>query len=407
MVQNTSLYRFALLLCVLTTSELFAQGVFVKKLLVQQPTELDWRYAVSLHGETDQERMSKYVATKQQYDFFGPRRAPDRKLALILYVSPGNVPHEWSRFERICRQRGILFAGVRNAGNAQDASVRVRATFEVLGDVRRRYTVDPDRTYVAGFSGGAIVATRAAFALPELFGGLLCIGQRLIPPRYPTLLDRSSERLSVAALCGSNELVGPHVEHFDSPHFVAHGFRCQPFVSRGGGHKMPKATLLAAAVDWLEQSSKDRGKLAERLASTRANAKSHDEEKWSLALVEEAEKRWQDDQQRIAVDLLQWIQQRWPDSDAAKLASDKLAKIEPLVSEEELDRAKQEKEDHLRLILAVGHEKFALDRRAWLKPERRAPYAKAAIEEFEKLGDRIENRESRIAKLKEIATAVR
>src|SRR6266699_649079 len=47
---------------------------------------------------------------------------------------------------------------------------RVRIVLDVLDQVRRDYRVDPDRTYLSGFSGGGRVACTIAFALPEYFG---------------------------------------------------------------------------------------------------------------------------------------------------------------------------------------------------------------------------------------------
>ena len=401
-----NIYWPIVLLCL--PSLVLAQGVFVQKLPIKKPTTLDWKYATSidfLKLPSDSESKSKYQVRKQTYDFFGPRKKPKGELALILFISPGNVPLEWKQFEPVCRSRQILFAGARNVGNAQDPDVRVRAATEVLGDVRRRYRVDPNRTYIAGFSGGAIVATRLAFALPESCGGLLCIGQRLFLPTEAALLDRASERLSVAAICGSNELIGPEVEHIEQHFFAANEFRCRAFISRGSGHRMPKPELITTAVQWLEHGLKSRVKRSETFPATRLNPnKAYDEKQWSLDLVEEAERRWTNDQKLAAITLLEWIVQRWPKTDAALRANNKLNVFKPFVADgAEIKKAQSAREKKSALAIANGYDKLANDRRAWFTRERRANYAKEAIRRFESLADSDSNYAQRIEELSRIA----
>ena len=53
-----------------------------------------------------------------------------------------------------CAKSGFILAGPRAAGNRCPIRKRVRIVLDVLDDVRRRYRTDPDRTYIAGFSGG-------------------------------------------------------------------------------------------------------------------------------------------------------------------------------------------------------------------------------------------------------------
>ena len=393
------------LVLLLTTGIASAQGEFVQKLRVQKATKLDWRSAVSdsgsLQGDSGTDRMNRYVPERQLYDFFGPRRVPDRQLPLILFISPANVPHEWKRFEQTCRTRGILFAGPRNVGNAQDANIRLRAAIEVLGDVRRRYRVDTDRTYIAGFSGGAIVATRLAFAMPEICGGLICIGQRLFLPGDQALRDRSSERIAVAALCGANELVGPEVEHLDQRMFVANAYKCRVLVSKRSGHRMPQPGQITSAVSWLDGSAKDRKTLANKYPATRYDGTLTDDESRSAALFSEARTRASDGQFLVASNLLRWITRRWPDSESAKQATEELENDENLDSKsiEELERLHR---DRVLEAISLGYEKLANDRRSWFTSERRAGYAREAIRRLQNIQPRDKYAE-RIETLTEIA----
>lgn len=399
-------WLLALMLSMSGPAFAFSQGVFVQKLVVQQESQLDWKYAAGQNGiNASTERMEKYSSRKQLYDLFGPPGPPSRELPLILFISPGNVPREWEQFAHTCRKHGVLFAGVRNAGNAQDLAVRVRAAVDVFDDVRRRYHVDPDRTYVAGFSGGATVATRLAFALPECFGGLICIGQRVFPPRTDALIDRAGERIHIAALCGAKELVGPEVEHLDQLVCRAYGFHCRCFVSRRAGHRMPKEKVIEAAFNWLEGGVEERKELAEKYVATRLDArKEYNASSWRNLLVEEAEDRWAAKEYASAVALLQWIETRWPDSEAAKQAaakSGRLAQQSEFI--EDKSRTTGERKTILDEALVTGYEKLANDRRIWFTRERRSRYAKIAIRLIETSGIELKEQSERIEKLREIA----
>ena len=399
-------WLLVLVLSALAPNLVFSQGVFVKKLRVRQESELDWEYAAARTSieSASTERMDKYSSVKQLYDFFGPPRAPSRDLPLILFISPGNVPLEWKQFAPTCRKHGVLFAGVRNAGNVQLFPVRIRAAVDVLDDVRRRYRVDPDRTYVAGFSGGATVASRLALSLPECFAGLFCIGQRIFPPRNDALIDRSSERVHIAALCGANELVGPEVEHVDQQVCRAYGFHCRCFVSRRTGHRMPKAGVIEAAFNWLEQGVDERKALAQKYPATRLAAKQpYDATSWRNSLLEEADARLAAKDYTSADALLQWIQSRWPDSQAARQAAAKWRRLD-----EESDfttnksRLASERKTRLDEVYVAGYERLANDRRAWFTPERRAGYAMEAIRRLETTERTLEEQSERIESLKEI-----
>lgn len=396
---------FLLLACVPNADVVFSQGVFVKKLRVQRESDFDWQYVVkqSVYRLDTDDRLEDYNSRAQLYDFFGPRSAPSRALPLILFISPGNAPLEWKHFTASCQRHGIMFAGLRKAGNGQNPAVRIRAALDVLGDVHRRYRVDPDRTYVAGFSGGAIIATQLAFALPECFGGVLCIGQRVMLPRSDVSLDRSSERISVAALCGGNEVVGPEVEHLDQPICRVLGFRCRVFVSRGAGHRMPKPGVISAAYQWLERGTGKRKSLAETHAATRLATAGYDAASWQNALLAEADQRGQAGES-AAVGLFGWIAARWPESPAGKLALERLQqhRRDPKFLEQQ-GIVEEERQAKINEALVLGYEKLAFDRRSWFTAERRADYATRAIQRIDLLGIELDGKLERIEALKKVA----
>ncbi|GIS58783.1 MAG: hypothetical protein CM1200mP2_10080 [Planctomycetaceae bacterium] len=94
---------------------------------------------------------------------------------------------------------------------------------DVLDDLRRRYPIDPDRTYLAGFSGGGRVACTIGFALPEMFGGIVsfCAAGDLRPESW--LRHRVTDRLSVALVTGETDFNRGEVERFRGPQLKEFG----------------------------------------------------------------------------------------------------------------------------------------------------------------------------------------
>src|SRR5262249_46324103 len=171
---------------------------------------------------------------------------------LVVFVSAGDSPQGWKAWEKVCRRRGIIFAGAYNAGNTTPIKKRARITLDVLDDVRRRLYTDPDRTYLSGISGGAGHACNIAFALPELFGGVVpvCAGYDLRPE--PWLRQRVAERLSVALVTGTTDFNRPEVERLRLPVLRAYGVRSRLWVFPRMGHTLPEPTQLDPVVGWLE-----------------------------------------------------------------------------------------------------------------------------------------------------------
>src|SRR5262249_24977645 len=148
------------------------------KVSVGEATQLDWTFVLSNQSllKVPDNWLGEYDSTKQTYELFVPTRKDTKTPgALLLYASPSNDPNGYKAFEKLAKAKGMFFAAPRGAGNDCPPRKRVRIVLDVLDDVRRTFAIDPDRTYLAGFSGGGRIACTIAFALPELFGGVMRI----------------------------------------------------------------------------------------------------------------------------------------------------------------------------------------------------------------------------------------
>jgi pimeloyl-ACP methyl ester carboxylesterase len=99
---------------------------------------------------------------------------PPNGYGLLVFIPPwpeAALPKDWPH---VLDRHGMIFVSAAHSGNDADTLDR-RIPLALLGyeNIRRRYTIDPDRTYVGGLSGGSRVALRVALAYPDLFRGAL------------------------------------------------------------------------------------------------------------------------------------------------------------------------------------------------------------------------------------------
>jgi len=208
--------------------------------------------------------------------------ADDRSQTYALYLPSGYTPErQWSvifafhpaargplmveKFRAAAEQYGYIVAASNNSRNGphdvSDAAARAMSA-----DVGRRFSIDPQRVYVAGMSGGARVAIGVALANP-LIAGVIASSAG-----FPDSRPRTKVPFAVFGTAGTEDFNYMEMKLLDrrlsSPHFLA-VFR--------GGHTLPPDDVAFDAVEWLElqamksgRRSRDEG-LAARILEKRRN----------------------------------------------------------------------------------------------------------------------------------------
>jgi predicted esterase len=222
---------------------------------VREATRLDWEFVAGAEARLP----AGYDSRRLRYQLFVPQtyRATSA-WPLVVFVSPGDAPLGWKTWEQPCEDSSWLFAAPVGAGNDCPMGQRVRSVCDVLDDVRHHYRVDPDRTYLAGFGGGAEMAFRLATTLPEHFGGVILMGGDGELPGSDHLRERLRERLSVALVCGSADRVRARLEKFQLPLLTGLGVRARLWVVPDHGHTLPPPAVLAEVQRWLDEDTKRR-----------------------------------------------------------------------------------------------------------------------------------------------------
>jgi predicted esterase len=245
-----------------------AQAPFERK--VAAATRLDWEFAVRGFPPADTKVPAGFDSTKQKYHLFVPKTyKKDKPAALVLFISAGDTPAGWKNWQKFCEAEGAFFASPYGAGNSTPAGQRTRIILDVLDDVRRAYKIDPDQTYITGFSGGGRMCCTIGFALPEYFGGVIPLcGTNPIPgPAFQR--HRVEERLSVAFVTGENDMNRKENEEYMYPWFQEIGVRSKLWVMPKMGHVIPPASVVAEVHAWLAEDLKrrrDEAKVRPKLA---------------------------------------------------------------------------------------------------------------------------------------------
>jgi pimeloyl-ACP methyl ester carboxylesterase len=142
--------------------------------------------------------------TDEKFTLYVPVQAPPNGYALLVFVPPwqdAHIPQGWTP---VLDRLGVIFVSAAHSGNSETILGR-REPLALLAaqNVMQRYPVDPQRVYIAGFSGGSRIALRVALGYPDLFHGALLnsgsdpIGTKdaALPPKDLFLQFQRSTRL--------------------------------------------------------------------------------------------------------------------------------------------------------------------------------------------------------------------
>jgi len=107
-------------------------------------------------------------------------------LGLLIFISPSDecteVPQGWTS---VLMKNRLIFIAPQKAGNKQPVSRRAGLAVLAAKTLPEMTKIDTNRVYVAGFSGGARMASYSAFLRPSLFSGAFCVCGVDFPGKVP------------------------------------------------------------------------------------------------------------------------------------------------------------------------------------------------------------------------------
>ena len=190
--------------------------------------------------------------------------SPERRWSVLLAFDPAaRGPVMVEKYRVAAEQYGVIVAASNNSRNGPVA-VSTAAAQSMSADVSRRFSIDPERVYLTGLSGGARVAMGIALSRNHIAGVIASSAG------FPDSQPRGRVDFAVFGTAGTEDFNYVEMRILDrklsSPHFLA-VFR--------GGHALPPDEVAVDAVEWMElqamqsgRRSRDEG-LTERILGKR------------------------------------------------------------------------------------------------------------------------------------------
>ena len=186
----------------------------------------------------------------QTYALYLPSRyAPERGWSVLFAFHPaarGRLMVE--KYRAAAEQYGFIIAASNNARNGPHA-VSAAAAQAMSADVGRRFSIDPQRVYLAGMSGGVRVAMAIALAGNNIAGVIASSAG------YPDSQPRAKVPFAVFSTAGTEDFNYLEMRLLDrklsSPHFLA-VFQ--------GGHTLPPDDIAFDALEWMELQAMQSGR---------------------------------------------------------------------------------------------------------------------------------------------------
>ncbi len=172
--------------------------------------------------------------------------SPDKAWPVIVCFDPraqGRRPLDL--LQAAAESHGYIVAGSLDSKNGP-LEPSQRAAKAVWADIRERFSIDSERIYAAGFSGGAEVAVLFPYFVETKVAGIISCGAGLPPKHEP-------QWIKPAAYCG---VIGSFDFRYWDMARLKELFENAEVTHRliffEGWHQWPSAGLLAEAVEWLE-----------------------------------------------------------------------------------------------------------------------------------------------------------
>jgi pimeloyl-ACP methyl ester carboxylesterase len=201
---------------------------------------------------------------QERFTIYVPSHSPAQGYGLLVFVPPWEnamLPRGWAA---ILDRHGVIFVSAANSGNAANILDR-REPLALLAahNVMQRFHVDPERTYVGGFSGGSRVALRLALGYPDVFRGAFLnagsdpIGDAETPLPPSELFLRFQEMTRIVYVSGQNDAVNVEKDAASEQSLLDWCvFDWYAERSPWTGHEVAGPAVLSRALDMLDKHAK-------------------------------------------------------------------------------------------------------------------------------------------------------
>mgnify|MGYP002778041582 CR=1 FL=1 len=295
-------------------------GTLQQRIPVTMPSRFDVKWAAPPSVLADMPKDAPRGFT-ESYQLLLPQGfAVDQPQGLVLHLSASSMPNDYLAWQAVCQKHKLLYACPAGIGDDVHLGLRLKTALAVLDDLRQKVNLDPDRVYITGIGGGALVATMIAYGYPEFVGGVVAIGNATSLRAEPYLRDRARERLSIALLAGQWDNGRHELERVRAKVLEQSDMTFKyTTVPNLHANTLPPPMVLDGTIAWLESNRAKRVQLAGKFPPSRiVGPGTPKPEEWAGALVEEGKFRMQNNRTDEGISLLEGVIYRWPATPAAK-----------------------------------------------------------------------------------------
>ena len=213
--------------------------------------------------------LPEYAITNESFLLKAPQPVPTNgSWGLLVWISPSDDPGIPAAWDHELATRHLLFVGAKHSGNSRHPLDRIRLALDATCNMCRQYTIDRQRIYIGGFSGGSRIASMLGVAYADIFTGTLCCsgvnfyadvpataGGKYYPGTFvPNLgvLLQAKRKGRFVLLTGDHDENRDNTERVATKGFKSEGFRNVLYLEIPDlSHQMPSATALGTALDYL------------------------------------------------------------------------------------------------------------------------------------------------------------
>ena len=120
------------------------------------------------------DKIGPYDVTKEKFRLVVPKSyKPAAQWGLFVYINADDSATLPAGYEAVLEKRKLLAVAPYKAGNGRPIFDRFRLAVDAAFNLEKRFSIDPARIYVSGFSGGGRVASMLSVAYADLFAGAI------------------------------------------------------------------------------------------------------------------------------------------------------------------------------------------------------------------------------------------
>tara|TARA_R110002073_G_scaffold28167_6_gene89730 strand:+ start:1283 stop:2041 length:759 start_codon:yes stop_codon:yes gene_type:complete len=185
-------------------------------------------------------------------DDYDPKNPP----GVMVYISPQNIVNLPTGWLDVTDEKNLIFIAARMSGNNEPVGSRIVMALLALPLVQSSYTINTDRIFISGFSGGGRVASMVSTSFPHIFKGALysCGANFWQDVNIEQMENIQNNRF--VFLTGTNDFNLNDTKKVYSKYKKAGATNSKLMVIPRMGHSNPKRTKFAQAIEYLDAAER-------------------------------------------------------------------------------------------------------------------------------------------------------